>query len=274
MTTNPNIVRTNRNMKKTTLVLLAFLFIGNATGIIAQTELRTLKQHAFRRGEFLKFRIHYGFIDAGEATLEVKPETEKFGPRNTFHIIGQGRTTGAFDWFFKVRDRYETFIDEDACQPWLFIRRVKEGGFTLNENYSFNPYQNTATSDKGTYTVPEGVQDLVSAYYYARCLDFSSLKEGDIFPINVFIDNEVWSMNIKFEAREELETKLGTFKCLRFKPQVQEGRIFKEKEGMTLWITDDDNRIPVRLQAEILVGSIKVDLSEYSGVINIISKTE
>lgn len=221
---------------------------------------------AFRPGEKLKFRVHYGFVDAGEATLEIAPQFEKIGQRNCLHIIGLGKTKGAFDWFFKVRDRYETYLDAEAIVPWLFIRRIKEGGYTFNENVSFNHYKGTATSNKGTFPVPSQIQDLVSAYFFSRTYNTTNIKVGDILPITAFIDDKNWPLNIKFLGREVIKTDLGTFSCLKFKPLLQEGRVFKESEKMTLWISDDKNHIPIRLQADILVGSIKMDLSEFSGL--------
>jgi hypothetical protein len=232
----------------------------------AQDTLRVIRNTAFKPGEFLKYRIHYGIIDAGEATLEVKPDLFPVGNRKCYHVVGLGRTRGAFDWFFKVRDRYESYFDAQAFVPWIFIRRVNEGGYTINQNVTFNPYKKTATSEKGTIPVSEYVQDLVSAYYYARTLDFNNAKVGAVFPINAYLDDEVFPMVIKYVGKETITTKLGTFRCIIFRPLLQEGRVFKEQEGMTVWVTDDINRVVIRAEAEILVGSIKMDLDGYKGL--------
>ena len=241
------------------------------------TSLRTQKNDAFKEGEMLKYRVHYGVISAGEAQLEVKSDNQYFASRPTWHIVGTGKSVGMFNWFYEVNDRYETFIDRDAMVPWMFMRRIDEGGYTIKEDIVFNHFKKTATSDavrnykppvKGTFTVPDNVQDMVSAAYYARTLDFSNITIGQIFPIQAFIDNEVFDMNIKFIGREIISTKKGKFRCLKFRPLLQEGRIFKEKEDMTVWVSDDKNKIPVRAQTEILVGSIKMDLIDYSGLAN------
>jgi hypothetical protein len=227
-----------------------------------------IQNEAFKPGEKLKFRVHFGFIDAGEVTMEINDKYEKFASRNCMHIIGLGKTKGAFDWFFKIRDRYETYLDQEAIVPWFFIRRVQEGGFKLNEDVTFNHFKGTSTTPRGTFPVPAQIQDLISAYYFSRTFNTTNIKVGDILPINAFIDDVIFPLNIKFMGKEEVKTSMGKFKCLKFKPMLEQGRVFKESEKMTLWITDDKNHIPVRLEAEIIVGSIKMDLLEYSGLTN------
>lgn len=235
-------------------------------------QMRVHKNEAFKKGEVLKFRLHYGIIDAGVATLEVKEEEKKFGDRSAYHIVGIGETRGAFDWFFKVRDRYETYIDEKAIAPWVFIRRVDEGGYKINQNYVFNHYKSTVNADGKSFEVPKYAQDMLSTFYYARCLDFSNAKPGEVFTMESFVDNEVYPVKIRYMGREVITTDLGTFRCIKFRPVVQKGRVFKKEEDLNVWITDDKNHIPIRAEAQILVGSIKMDLTDYKGLLNPISK--
>lgn len=258
-------------MKKFIRAAVCICFLVSTLPVTAQDKFRTIKNEAFKAGEILQYRIHYGFMDAGEAVLEVKEQLQPMGTRKCYHVVGTGKTKGAFDWFFKVRDRYESYIDTESLMPWVFIRRVDEGGYTINQNVTFNHYKNTATSDKLTIPVPDYIQDLVSSFYYARTLDFTNATIGDVFPINAYLDDEVFAMNIKFVGREKIKTNFGTFNCIKFRPMLLEGRVFKEEEGMTVWVTDDKNRIVVRAEAEILVGSIKMDLKGYSGLANPLS---
>ena len=251
------------------LVTVAFLLFSLAAhSSEGQKVLRSIQNDAFKPGEKLHFRLHYGLLNAGEATLEIMPETKKFGPRECYHMIGTGRTTGAFDWFFKVRDRYESVIDKDAIIPWLFVRRVKEGGYTKNQNVSFNHYMDSAKSETATIAIPEYTQDLISAFYYARTIDFSTAKEGDIFPITGYLDDEIMPLNIKYLGKEKIKSEIGWINCIKFRPMLAEGRVFKEDEDMTIWVSDDKNRIPVRVQTEILIGSIKMDLVKYENLVN------
>jgi hypothetical protein len=258
---------------KNRIIFLIGIFIGIiAASSPAQTTLPHFKNVAYKCGEKLTFRVHYGMIDAGECSLEIKPAYEKIGPRECYHIVGIGKSLGAFNMFFKVVDRYETVIDNEALTPWLFIRRVDEGGYKINQNYSFNPYKKTVSTGKETVTVPDSIQDLLSAFYFARTFDFTNIKEGDFFEVKIYLDEKLYPMGIKFIGRETVSTKLGKFPCLKFSPQLEKGRIFKQQEGMTLWISDDLNHIPIRLESDLLIGSIKIDLSDYSGLSNILNK--
>lgn len=268
-------------MKNYLILILFFFSAVSAQNDSATTDstatLRTIKNEAFKEGEMLKYRVHYGLISAGEAILEVKSDNQYFASRPTWHIVGTGKTVGMFNWFFKVNDRYETYIDRQAMVPWLFIRRINEGGYTIKEDVVFDPFKKTAASEairnyrdpvKGIFPVPADIQDMVSAAFYARTIDFTNATIGQIFPLTAFIDNEVVPMNIKFIGREVISTRKGDFRCLMFRPMLQEGRIFKEKEDMTVWVSDDKNKIPIRAQTNILIGSIKMDLVDFSGLAN------
>lgn len=243
-----------------------FLLFSNMLFATSPKKLRTVQNQAFLPGETLKFRIHYGFMDAGEATLEVKPAIESFAGRNCYHVVGTGKSTGAFDWFFKVRDRYESMVDTSAMIPWFFIRRVNEGGYIINQNVTFNHYHDSARSEKKTIGIPEYTQDLISSFYYARTIDFQNAKPGDVFSINGYLDDQIIPLNLKFVGREYIKSKKGTFRCLKLRPMLIEGRVFKDEEDMTIWVSDDVNKIPVRVQTEILVGSIKMDLVDFKNL--------
>jgi len=114
--------------------------------------------------------------------------------------------------------------------------------------------------------VPEYTQDMLSALYYVRCLDFTNMKVGSQYDITMFLDEEVWVLRIKYLGKEVVKVKAGKFNCLKFRPLIQEGRVFKEEEDLTLWLTDDKNHIPVRLEANVLIGSIKIDLKKFDGI--------
>ena len=246
-------------------IVCLFLIILNTIVVNAQS-LRKLNNRAFEKGEKLTFRVHYGIIDAGTAQLEVLQEDKKIGARNVYHVVGTGTTNRGFDLFFKVRDRYETYIDEEALVPWLFVRRVQEGGYKLNQNVVFNQNKDEAKSEKGIYKTPDNIQDLLSTYYYLRNLDFSTAKVGDVYAQQAFLDDEIHKFYYKYLGKETITTELGTFKCIKFCPSLLKGRVFKHEEDMVIWVTDDENKIPIRAEAKILVGSVKMDLQDFSGV--------
>ncbi len=239
----------------------------------AEDKLPSKANNAFKAGEKLNYRLHYGVMNAGKVMLEVKPDLIPIKGRSVYHIVGTGYTTGATDWVFKVRDRYETYLDKDALLPWYFVRRVDEGGYKFSQDYSFNHYtQKVDIGDNVKMDFPEGVQDMVSAFYSARNLDLSRAKVGDTYSITCFMDKEIWPLSIRFLGREVLDTDLGELRCLKFRPIVQQGRVFKNDEDLTVWISDDKNHLPVRVQADILVGSVKLDITGVENLVNPLSK--
>ena len=179
--------------------------------LYGQPPFRKIKNEAFKPGEILEYRIHYGFIDAGIARLEIKKDFSTINNRKCYHVVGTGETKGAFDWFFKVRDRYESYIDAESLMPWIFIRSVEEGSFSKSQNVTFNHFKKSATSEKVTIPVPEYVQDLVSAFFYARNLDFTNANLGAMFPISTYLDDEVFEMNIKYIGKGKSQHQIRNF---------------------------------------------------------------
>lgn len=232
-------------------------------------ELPNAKNEAFKEGEILTYRLHYGIIDAGVAVLEVKPEVMDVAGRKVYHIVGNGYSKGSFDWFFKVRDRYETYLDKDALLPWMFVRRVNEGGYIINEDYKFNHYTNKVdVGREDKVDVPKGTHDMISAFYAARNLDLTNAKEGDVFTINSIVDKELFPLKIRYVGKEKISCEIGTFNCVKFRPIVQKGRVFKKEEDLNVWITDDKNRVPLRAQAKLMVGSVKLDIVSVRNLAN------
>lgn len=232
-------------------------------------QLPNRKNNAFKEGEILTYRLHYGPINAGVAILEVKPTILEVNGRSVYHIVANGYSTGSTDVFFKVRDRYETYMDKDALLPWLFVRRVNEGGYKFSQDYTFNHYtKKVDIGNNQNLDVPTGIQDMVSAFYSARNLDLSNAKDGDVFSFNCFLDKEVWPLRIRFVSREDIDTDIGKVHALRFQPIVQKGRIFKHDEDLNVWISDDKNHIVLRAKANVLVGSIKMDISSTKNLSN------
>lgn len=229
------------------------------------------KESAFGVGEWFKFRIHYGFVNAGYATLEVKEAV--LHNEKVFHLIGKGQTTGISRFFFKVDDLYESYIDEKTYVPYQFLRKINEGGYTKNQEGFFTPQQNKITvkdykhKTEKTFAIPKNTQDILSAFYYLRnFVTIDDIKPGEYIAIDMFFDDETTKFKLKFIGRENIKTKFGTVASMIFKPYVFSGRVFKEQESVTVWISDDDNKIPLRIQANLVVGSIKADLESYKGL--------
>jgi hypothetical protein len=246
-----------------------FLIPPKPNNQLGPRALKPKKNTAFRPGEILTYRLHYGIMDAGVAVLEVKPEIKETAGRKMYHMVGNGYSKGTFDWFFKVRDRYETFMDSSALVPWMFIRRVDEGGYKFSQDYFFNRYNNSVNvGNNQQLPIKDETQDMISSFYAARLIDFTNAKPGDIFTIDSFVDKEHWPMNIRYVGKETIKCDIGKVRCLVFRPIVQKGRIFKKEEDLKVWISDDPNHIPIRAEAKILIGSIKLDITSVKNTLS------
>lgn len=230
---------------------------------------------AFGVGEKLRYRVTYGFMDAGEAILEVKSTTKKGNGREMLHMKGTGRTLGGFNAFFKVNDVYESYVDKQGVFPWLFVRRVDEGGYKLSQDYTFKHDKLKVNNGEGKeFSVPMAIQDMVSSFYYARTLDFKNMKVGDIVEFKCFMDDEIWPLKIKFVGDEVIHIRKGKFNCKKFVPVVQKGRYFECENDVNFWVTDDENRIPILVRAKIPVGTVKLHLVEWEGIKHEINKVK
>jgi hypothetical protein len=245
---------------------LILLFIFTATvGFTPQRE------SAFDVGERFVFRINYGFLSAGYATLEVKEVTQN--SKNIFRVIGKGYTTGMSRFFFKVNDTYESYIDKETGNPYQYVRKIDEGGYTKNQEGFFNQAENKILvkdykhNTEKTFAIPKNTQDILSSFYYLRNYpNIDKLKTGESVAIDMFFDEKTTKFRLKFIGREDIKTKFGVVSAMIFRPLVQTGRVFKEEESLTIWISDDDNKLPIRIKANLLVGSIKADLDSYKGL--------
>lgn len=227
-----------------------------------------IRNTAFKAGEKVSMTVYYAvagvYVNAGTATFTNTLETMNGKP--VYHIVGEGRTNSSYDFLYKVRDKYETYIDTSSMLPMKFIRNVDEGGYKIYQNVTFNKNAKTAITNDGVFNVPECVQDVVSAVFYARNVDFSKLQPNDRIMFPMFLDNEVYNMYIRYLGREIVKTKYGKFRAIKFKPMLIKGTIFKGGEDMEVWVTDDMNRIPVRIESPIVVGKVKIDMMSHENL--------
>ncbi len=224
-----------------------------------------VKNTAFQSGEVVNMTVFYSamgaYIAAGDASFSTT--IERFNGKPVYHSIGVGKTYPFFDNFFKVRDRYESYIDTASLLPYKFIRNVDEGGYKIYNNVTFNQTAHTAASTNGVYKITDCIQDVVSAVYYARNINFDKYKPGDKIPFDMFLDDEVYHLYIRYLGREKVKTRYGKFRAIKFKPLLIKGTIFEGGENMTAWLSDDPNHLLLRVESSIAVGSIKVDMMGY-----------
>lgn len=227
-----------------------------------------IRNNSFAANENISYVVFYNalgiYVNAGSANFTTT--LTRFNNKPAYHVVGTGVTNTKYDWIFKVRDKYESIIDTATLRPYKFIRNVSEGGYTKYENVTFNQNTNTAISNDGVFKVPNCVQDVLSSIYYARNINFEKYKPGDKIPFDMFIDNEVYNMYIRYLGTEVVKTRYGKFKTYKFKPLLVKGTIFEGGEKMTVWVTQDQNKVPVRIESPIVVGTVKVDLMGYKNL--------
>ena len=248
------------------IATLLIILIGFS--LKAGDEFCGIKNTAFVPGELVTMKVYYNtmglYIAAGEATFSTS--LEKFNGRPTYHCVGIGKSYSFFDNFFKVRDRYETYIDTSTMLPLKFIRDVNEGGYKIYNNVTFNHSAGTAVSTNGVYKIPNCIQDVVSAMYYARNIHFDKYKADDKIPFDMFMDDEVNHLYLRYMGKEIVKTRYGKFHSIKIKPLLIKGAVFEGGEKMNIWVSDDPNHLVLRIESPISVGSVKVDMMGYKNL--------
>jgi len=229
-------------------------------------ELAPHSEPVFKTGEQLSYRLKYGFFTGAEATIHVEDGEKKIEDHPSYHIIVDGKTAGAFDVFYKVRNRYESYVDKTTLLPYFYTENRHEASYKHSDNVTFDHDNHKITADKGVFPFKGKVFDFVSAYYFARGLDISKLNIGDKFDMAYFLEDGIHTLSITYLGKEKMDCVLGTFNCLKFSPTIIPGRIFRKDSKLYLWITDDGNRIPVKANVELIVGSVTMDLTEAKGL--------
>jgi len=256
---------------------IVFILLSGLGSVLCSNAQEPVKlaEPVFKVGEQLDYRLKYGFFTAAEASVRVEDTQMKFDGKPAWHIIADGKTAGTFDVFYKVRNRYETYIDRTTLLPYQYEENRQEAKYRRVDKVIFDRQNNKITAKDGVFPFKGKVFDFPSAYYFARCLDVSKLKIGDKFQLQYFSQDGIHTMGITYVGKEKASCSIGKFNCLKFNPTIIPGRIFKEKSRLYLWISDDGNRIPIRAQVELIVGSVTMDLTGARGLkspLNPISK--
>jgi hypothetical protein len=254
--------------------LFGVMLLLLATGAQAQPEVRRINNTAFTYGEKITYKVRYNLyfnVNVGEVLFEVKPKASEVAGNTCYNIVATAKTFGFYDPFYKVRDKYESFVETTSLLPLVSYRDVSEGGFKFNETAVFNHDKKIIKSKKRTQTAPAQTMDVLTTLYYARTLDFTGAKPGQKYMMHTFIDDSVYYVGVKFMGTEKVKTEAGKFRCIKLVPILVADRMFKSEEGMTMWVTDDANRIPVRIESGISVGAVRADLVKYENLRNDLS---
>ena len=248
------------------VVVYLSLTTGHAFGGSGRERQKAESQNAFAAGERLVFDVGYGFITAGEAVMAI-PVIDTIAGDPCYKVTFDVKSTPTFSFFYEVRDHYETYLDVEGIFPLRFEQHIKEGKYRRDFTADFDQKNHTATTSDGkVYPIPPRVHDIVSAFYFARTLDFSNKRAGERVHLQNFYKDTTHELDVKFLGRQTIEVGAGTFNCIIVEPLVKEGGLFKSEGRVLLWLSDDDRKIPVKVTTKVVIGSINSELREYSGI--------
>jgi hypothetical protein len=244
-------------MRSVTLFLISFLVLSTST--FANPPVKSSE-----KGEHLKYVIHYGIVRGGKASLKLR--SDKIDGKEVFHATLTGRTVGLFNTLYKVKDTYESYFDKETLLPVKAIRNIREGSYKRYNEVTFDRKKNQISSQRsGIKDVPEGIHDILSAFYFARAYHFNSeLEVGEIVKMQTYFADEEFLLQFRFMGYEMVNSKIGTVKCYKFIPIVKTGRAFEDEDDMKIWISADANKVPVRVQFDLFLGSLRCDLTNFS----------
>ncbi len=248
------------------IILILFLF----------SNLVIYSQNAFQNNEELTFNLYYnsamtGNITAGSITSKIKFGTNPHTNELCYHIVLDGSTKGAFRWFYKAHDVYESYINKETLLPEYYSERKQEGSYTVNMDVIFNQESgdiqtiNNKNNDIRNYSTSFKVQDLLSTLYYIRTWDFKDIKVNQDFNINLFMDDSVYNIKFVFTGYETIKTKFGKVRTMKFVPHVVTGGVFGEETPMIVYVSDDNNHLPVLAEGKLMIGKARIELIEHKG---------
>ena len=226
-------------------------------------------------GEYIVYRVHYGFINAGEAKMQVDDKLYIINNKPCHKAFVMGATTGPFDMAMRVRDSWATYLDTASRTPQRALRDIAENKYRLREytNYDYANKQITVEREGKAeppicYKVPSDVQDIVSGFFYLRNIDFSKKRIGDTISINAFLEDKIYPFKIRFAGREKMGTKFGDINCIKLNPIMEKNGIFEDGNSIRFWISDDLNKIPIRIEAQMWIGKVAMDIKAYKNLRN------
>ena len=251
-------------MKRLKITVFVVLCLVTILAFRQYEPTRVIVNKSFSFGERVEYRVHYGFINAAEARVEIAKNISVVNNKPCFKINVTGRTTGAFDLISRVRDNWRSYVDTVAIVPQMFYRSIQENKYRKEETVVFNHDKDQATStvkeETKTYKTPNNIHDIISGYFYLRTINFERVTEGEVIEVPTFFDGEVYKLRIRYVGRDVIKTKLGKIKVLRLNPLIPDNKLFKGEGAVKLWVSDDINRIPLKAEVELAIGSLEMDI--------------
>lgn len=260
---NISIYMTKRNFIFSAILIL-FL---SAVSLLAQHD-RKVENKAFGFGERLDYNVGYSFVTAGTGYFHIMPMVAKVNDKKCYDIKFRVISLESLKWIYKVDDAYRTVLDVESLLPYQFQQRIREGNYKKDAAVKFDHYNKKAYEGGKTYDVPQNVFDIVAAFYNVRAMDLAKMRNGTVFYMQNYFEGKVHKLGVKIHKRETVKVPAGIFKTIKIEPLVVDGGLFKSEGNIFIWLTDDENKMPVKVSTKILIGDVYAELTKYSGLRN------
>lgn len=219
--------------------------------------------------EKLDYEIYYAFVTGANMTLQT--ETVEENGKTLYHLVAKGNTVGLIDKIYHIMEDYESWADPETLLPVHALKNVRESEkYKRYITYDFDHENHKVVSSRsGEHTIKNQCFDIVGACYKIRTYDLNKLYPGQTIKLNTFFGEENWPLIMKYIKSETIKVgKLGKILCYKFVPVVEVSGVFTDKDALSIWISADENKIPVRAQMSLMVGSAKVDLISYKNLLH------
>jgi hypothetical protein len=267
------------------VLAISFSAVNVFTGSLEEDLFPKVNHHSFSKGEELNYRVNYGMFSIGEAKIEIEHKLHKVNLRDSYKLDVYGKTKGFTGWVIDVDDQWGVYLDTASLLPHISYRNIKEGKYRKNEIVRFdhkskNIEIKVLDQKKGSYKKPEyfyypiipdreiQVRDILGGYMYLRTLDFKKINPGDTVILSGFFEDTFYDLQMTFRGRETVKTRAGKFKAIKLTPVVPENELFNGRDSVVAWFSDDDNKMPLRIEAKMFVGSVFIELTDYKGLRN------
>ena len=259
-------------MKIYLLLLILFFLMSSFQRQVQYTQ-GLITNDSFLTGEVLTYRLHYGMITAGEAVVSVERDVKDVKGKKCYDFNIQGKTTGAFAAVMTIEDQWQSYVDTNSLQPVQFSREIVENSYYLKETVDFEGGKANVTWSKRDevkkyqdFKVPTDVHDIVSAYYFLRNIDYSNMKIGDRTTVEAFFEDKLYVFQVEYRGKDIVKTKSGKINAIRLIPVMPDNDLFEGNDSIHFWLSDDKNKIPLKVKAKMFVGAVEVDLKSFDGL--------
>jgi len=262
-------------------IILLFVTLGISAFVLKEQGVvfNPVPQNSISTGEHLEYKVNFGIFTVGKADMMIYPEYYKINNRDCYKVDVNGRTTGVVNWLADVNDNWGAYVDTEALVPHISWRNIQEGKYIKKEVVNFDHSKDQVEAkvvnnktgefkEPKYYDAPNNVRDLIGGFLFVRSIDYSNLAEGEEVGMHAFFEDTVYNFQVRYLGKEVVKTKAGKFKAVKLQPLMPNNEVFNGRHSISLWLSDDKNKIPLKAEASMFIGNARVELVDYKGLKN------